>query len=70
MYDIAAADTTRDRLASQSENNKFFRGLEKTMKDNPLPPFSVLAKYLAPGGGMVTSDETGFHWTTFTLRRK
>jgi len=70
LYDIAAADSTRERLTSQAENNPFFKRLDQTMKDNPLPPFSVLARYLAPGGGMVTSDETGFHYTTFTLRRK
>ena len=70
LYDLAAAETTRDRLTSQAENSKFFKRLDETMKDNPLPPFSVLARYLAPGGGMVTSDETGFHYTTFTLRRK
>jgi hypothetical protein len=70
LYDLAAADTTRQQVSSQADSNKFFKKLDETMKDNPLPPFSVLARYLAPGGGMVTSDETGFHYTSFTLRRK
>ena len=26
--------------------------------------------YLAPGGGVVTNDETGFHYTAFALKRK
>lgn len=70
LYDIAAADSTRERLSSQAESNPFFKRLDQTMKDNKLPPFSVLSRYLAPGGGMLTSDETGFHYTTFSLRRK
>ena len=70
MYDIAAADSTREQVSSRSAGNKFFKGLDQTMKDNPLPPFAVLARYLAPGGAVVTSDETGLHYTAFTLRRK
>ena len=42
----------------------------KILKDNPLPAFSVLAKYFAPGGGMMVNDETGIHYMTFTLKRK
>jgi hypothetical protein len=70
VYDLATSDTTRQRLASQAENNQFFRALNDALKDNPLPPFSVLARYLAPGGGLLTNDETGFHYTSFTLKRK
>jgi hypothetical protein len=70
LYELAGASDTQRRLARQAERNDFFHGVEQAMKDNPLPPFSVLAKYLAPGGGMITSDETGIHYSTFTLRRK
>jgi len=34
-----------------------------------LPPFAVTRQYLAPGGAMVV-DETGIHYTAFSLRRK
>lgn len=70
LYDLATSETTRDRLSSQAESNEFFRALNNALRDNPLPPFAVLAQYLAPGGGMLTNDETGFHYTSFTLRRK
>jgi hypothetical protein len=70
LYDLATAETTRDRLSSQAESNGFFRAINDALRDNPLPPFSVLQQYLAPGGGMLTNDETGFHYTSFTLRRK
>jgi hypothetical protein len=69
MYDIALGEDARRFLERRSENNPFVRDIDKALKDNPLPPFSVLAKYLAPSGGMMTADETGFHYMTFTLKR-
>lgn len=69
-YDLAGADDTRRQVNRRSENNPVFRELDKALSDNPLPPFAALAKYLAPGGGMMVNDETGLHYSTFTLRRK
>jgi hypothetical protein len=46
------------------------RALYDALEANPLPPFSEIAKYLAPGGGMLVSDETGLHYTAFALRRE
>lgn len=69
-YDMATAEDTKRQLARGAQDNPFFQDVEKAMKDNPLPPFSVLAKYFAPGGGMMVNDETGFHYMSFTLRRK
>lgn len=70
LYDLATSDNTRQNLARQAENNEFFKRLDDTLKANPLPPFQVLAKYLAPAGAMVTQDETGFHYMSFGLKRK
>ncbi len=70
LYDLALADNTKQLLQSQAESNPFFKGVDQAMKDNPLPPFAVIAKYLAPGGGFMISDETGFHYASFQLRRK
>jgi hypothetical protein len=70
FYDLAVADSTRQALERQAENNRFFKSLDTAMKDHPLPPFAVIAKYLAPSGGLITNDETGIHWMTFSLRRK
>lgn len=70
LYDLANAEGTRKNLAKGAENNEVLRGLNSALKDHPLPPFSVLEKYFAPNGAMLTDDETGFHYTTFTLRRK
>lgn len=70
LYDLAQADDTKSLLARQADGNQFFGRVDKAMKDNPLPPFSVFAKYLAPAGAMMVNDETGFHYTGFTLKRK
>jgi hypothetical protein len=71
LYDLAQSEDTQGLLARQAqEGNRFFERMEKAMKDNPLPPFSVIAKYFAPSGAMMVNDETGFHYTGFTLKRK
>lgn len=70
LYDLAQSEDTKRLLARQSENNQFLGRLEKAMNNNPLPPFSVIAKYFAPAGAMMSNDETGFHYTGFTLKRK
>ena len=70
LYDLATSETTRERLASGAEGNQALGALDKALRDHPLPPFAVIAKYLAPGGSLLTNDETGFHFTSFTLRRE
>ena len=44
--------------------------LDQALRDNPLPPFEVIAEYMAPGGGMLVSDPTGIHYMTFGLKRQ
>lgn len=70
LYDLASGEEQRANLAARSENNRFFYALSSALEDNPLPPFSELAKHLAPGGGMLIDDETGLHYIGFTLKRK
>jgi hypothetical protein len=69
-YDMVNAENTRKRLGEQAEKNQFFGSLNQALKAHPLPPFDVLAQYMAPGGGVVVNDETGIHYTTFTLKRQ
>ena len=70
LYEMGTADGVRQTLASGAENNQVFGALHGALDRNPLPPFSVIAQYLAPGGGLLTSDETGIHYMGFTLKRK
>ncbi|MFV1966946.1 MAG: hypothetical protein ACC628_16085 [Pirellulaceae bacterium] len=70
MYMLATSSTMRSRLRDGAEGNPLLKALDAALEDNPLPPFSVLAQYMAPSGAVVTSDETGLHYTAFTLRRE
>jgi hypothetical protein len=70
LYELATAEATREQLSRGAERNGFFRALDGALRDNPLPPFSVISRYLAPGGSLITNDETGVHYVNFTLRRK
>jgi hypothetical protein len=70
LYDLAVSEDNRARLAGQAERNPFFKALSDALNDNPLPPFSVLSKYLAPGGGMMYSDASGLHYMSFGLNRE
>ncbi len=70
FYELATSPTTHRRLDELAETNQALRALNDALKANPLPPFSVIAQYLAPGGGMLVNDESGFHYTTFALKRE
>jgi hypothetical protein len=70
LYELATGDTTRQQLQARSDENPFFGALDGALRENPLPPFAVIARYLAPGGSLITNDATGFHYTSFTLRRR
>ena len=70
LYELATGDDAKEQLSKQAESNEFFKQLNGAMKEHPLPPFAVIAKYLAPSGGVITQDETGFHYEAFSLKRK
>ena len=70
LYGLATGERTRQALGKRAKNNRFLKSLDSALKENPLPPFAVLQRYLAPGGALVVDDETGIHYTAFSLRRK
>ncbi len=70
LYEMASGEAVTTGLSQAAENNPFMKGVDQALKDNPLPPFSVVRQYLAPSGAMVVDDETGIHYMTFSLRRK
>ena len=69
-YDLANAERTKEALKRQAERNPFFKSLDTALQNNPLPPFEVIQRYLAPGGEMATDDDSGLHFMSFSLRRK
>lgn len=70
MYDLATDPANIDNLESMSENNPFFQAIVTALKGKKLPPFEVIAKYLAPGGAFIIDEETGLHYTGFSMRRE
>ncbi|MFI4876857.1 MAG: DUF3352 domain-containing protein [Blastopirellula sp. JB062] len=69
-YELAEAESTKKFLDNRAEDNPFFGNLKRQMEANPLPPFSVLSKYMAPSGGIWINDETGIHFIGFQLKRE
>jgi hypothetical protein len=70
MYDLATDPDNIDNIEKMSENNPFFQAIVAALKGKKLPPFEVIAKYLAPGGAFVIDEETGLHYTGFSMRRE
>ncbi len=70
MYDLATDPENINSLEEMSENNPFFQAIVTALKGKKLPPFEVIAKYLAPGGAFVIDEETGLHYTGFSMRRE
>lgn len=69
VYETARSSAAKDQLDKMANDNRFFTILKTAVDDHPLPPFSVLEKYFAPGGSVVTNEESGFHWMMFQLKR-
>lgn len=70
MYDLATDPENIDNLERMSESNPFFTALVTAVRSKKLPPFEVIAKYLAPGGAFLVDEETGLHYTGFSMRRE
>jgi hypothetical protein len=70
FYELAKDPASRERLQTLSANNGFFTALLTALEKHELPPFSVIAKHLAPSGGFLVDDATGLHYMSFSLRRE
>jgi hypothetical protein len=70
LYDLASSDKVRQTLQQRAGNNPFLAVLNEGLDQNPLPPWDVVSRYLAPEGAMVTDDDSGIHYMAFALRRK
>lgn len=70
MYEMLNSPAIRSQITSRAANNGFFRAVNDALVKNPLPPFSVLAQYLAPGGALLVNDESGIHYSSFALKRE
>jgi hypothetical protein len=69
-YDLLLSEKTRQQIDENKENNKFLAALAEALDEHQLPPFEVLAPYLAPGGGILYDTDNGYHGISFTLRNE
>lgn len=66
----AAAAQEMELRGEIARSNPMFSALNLALEKHELPPFSVISKYMAPRGGYLVEDETGLHYTAFTMRRE
>jgi hypothetical protein len=68
VYDFVTSEDTKKFLEDPDAPEPVVR-LRDALDKHPLPPFEVIKKYLAPTGGVMINEPTGFHYTGFGLRR-
>ena len=68
VYEIAVAKKPRNELRQIGQGNLFLRTLNTALEARPLPPFSVLQRYLAPQGAVLVDGPSGIHYMGFSLR--
>ncbi|MFT7631613.1 MAG: hypothetical protein ACI87E_002651 [Mariniblastus sp.] len=69
MLEIASSEQANSLMGRGAEGNKYLAGIKARMDENPIPEFETLQKYFQPAGGFATTDETGYHFMAFGLRR-
>lgn len=67
FYDLAQDDRNRERLRTAGEENRIAKRFDEMLTETPLPAFETLQRYIGSGGGVMTVDETGFHYFSFGL---
>jgi hypothetical protein len=67
-YGLLLSEKTRELIDENKEDNQFLSSLSDALDEHPLPPFEVLAPYLAPAGGILYDTDNGYHGIGFTLR--
>lgn len=65
LFDAVQHEQTKSAIKDRSEDNPFFQALNKAFIENDLPEFDDLVKYFKPSAGVMTNDETGFHFMAF-----
>lgn len=68
VYDFVTGPQAKEFLENPDAPDPVVR-LRDALEKHPLPPFEVIKKYLAPTGGVMINEPTGFHFTGFGLRR-
>lgn len=67
-YEFLTSPDGLPRLAAAGDD-RLLSLVQESLRRHPLPPFEAIAKRLAPAGGIITSNETGLHYVSFSMRR-
>ena len=66
LFDAVQHEQTQSAIQDRAEDNPFFGAMAKAFIDNKLPDFEDMTKYFQPTAGVMTNDETGFHYMAFS----
>jgi hypothetical protein len=69
-YQLLTSERTRELIDENKEDNPALAALADALDQHQLPPFEVLAPYLAPGGMIMYDTDNGYHAIGFTLRNE
>lgn len=69
-HGLLMSEEVRALIEEHREDNKVLAALSDAMEESELPPFEVLAPYLAPGGSILYDTDNGYHAIGFTLRNE
>ncbi len=68
LVEYARSENAKSWLGRGAEDNKYLKGLQGRLDDNPIPEFEKLEQYFRPAGWYMTSDDTGYHILAFSER--
>ena len=66
LYEAVQDEQTQSAIKDRTEDNPFFQALNDAFVENELPDFEDLEKYFKPTAGVMTNDETGWHYMAFS----
>ncbi len=67
-YALGTSEEVMARL--EDTENPFFKAIRDALNAGDLPPVEDLLKYAAPSGGLLYDTDNGFHYMTFSFKRK
>ncbi|MEC7109719.1 MAG: hypothetical protein VXX11_06865, partial [Planctomycetota bacterium] len=68
FYELGVNEENRQRIMDAGDDNPFLGRLGDRLNNVDLPSFDVIEKFLTSSGGVMTSDESGFHYFSFGFR--
>ena len=69
FYELVTSEASR-QPGPYGMRNPVLQAARSAIESSPLPPFAAIERYLAPGGGTLTDDEGGLHFSSFNMKRK